>query len=55
MAYILTPSRPKAHSKVITMLKGASTLSSLIAIWQNTTMKGGKASPSLEVEANMPS
>ena len=54
-AYILTPSRPKAHSKAITRLKGASTLSSLIAMWQITKMKGGNASPSLKVEANMPS
>ena len=45
--YILVPSRPRAHSKAKMQLKGASTLSSSIAMWQITKMKGEEASPSL--------
>ena len=55
MAYILTPSLPKAHYKDIRRLMVTSTLFSSSAKWQVTKMKWGKASPSLEVEANMPS
>ena len=54
MVYKLTPSRSKAHSNVITRFKCDSTHSSLLVTWQITTMKDVRASPSVQVEVNMP-